>query len=55
MTPKIQESHFLGVQATPKDHEIKILGVQATPKTKGFPIFGAFLPGLRILLLMTIF
>ena len=55
MTPKIQDLQFLGAKATPKNQEIKILGGQATPNNKGFSILGAFLPGLRILLLMTIF
>ena len=54
MTPKIQDLRFLGAKATPKNQEIKILGGQATPNNKGFSILGAFLPGLRILLLMTI-
>ena len=40
---------------TPKKQEINFLGAQATPNGKGFSILGAFLPGLRILLLMTIF
>ena len=55
MTPKIQEIRFIGVKETPKIREPRFLGAQATPKNKGFSILGAFLPGLRILLLMTIF
>ena len=55
MTPKIQEIRFLGAQETPKNQELQFLGEQATPKNKGFSILGAFLPGLRILLLMTLF